>query len=141
MGLTPKQEKFCQEYVKTGNATQSYKIAYPKAENWKESSVNEKASYELNNNVKIMSRVKELQIKAEEKHDITKDKIVKRLQEIIFEQEKLHDGKLDLNAINKSIDTINKMLGYNAPDKIEHSGKIDVNDLSTRLLGKKKENE
>lgn len=119
MSLTPKQELFCQEYVKLGNASEAYRIAYPSSLNWKDKSVNEKSSFELNNNVKIMSRVKELQTEQEKKHEISKDKILTRLKEIIFEQELIGVDKLDLNAMNKAIDTINKMQGYYAPTKEE----------------------
>lgn len=119
MALTPKQELFAQEFVKLGNASEAYRTAYPSSLNWKDKSVNEKASFELSNNVKIMSRVKELQEKQEKKHDITKDKIVNRLREIIFEQDLIGVDRLDLNAMNKAIDTINKMQGYYAPTKEE----------------------
>jgi len=119
MSLTLKQESFCQEYIKSGNASEAYRIAYPSSLNWKDKSVNEKSSFELSKNVKIMSRVKELQEQQEKKHDITKDKIVNRLKEIIFEQELIGADKLDLNAMNKAIDTINKMQGYYAPTKEE----------------------
>ena len=133
--LTPKQEMFCQEFVKTGNASQSYRIAYPKSVNWKDESVNCEAS-KLMVNTKVLQRVQELQTKQEEKHDISKDKIVNRLKEIIFAQDTIHDGKIDLSAMNKSIDILNKMQGYYAPEKVEHSGTLDINTLTERLIGK-----
>lgn len=118
MSLTPKQELFAQEFAKLGNASEAYRIAYPKSLNWKSESVNENAS-RLNANSKVISRVKELQAQQEKKHEISKDKILTRLKEIIFEQELIGVDKLDLNAMNKAIDTINKMQGYYAPTKEE----------------------
>ncbi len=59
MALTKKQEIFATEYVKSGNKSQAYRIAYDTS-GMTDKSVNEKAS-ELSNNVKVTSRVKELQ--------------------------------------------------------------------------------
>jgi hypothetical protein len=118
MSLTPKQELFAQEFVKLGNASEAYRTAYPTSTKWKPEAVNVQASI-LMTNSKVVVRVKELQEKQEKKHDITKDKIVNRLKEIIFEQDLIGVDRLDLNAMNKAIDTINKMQGYYAPTKEE----------------------
>jgi len=47
--LTPKQEKFCQVYIETGNATEAYRQAYPRSLKWKENSVYRKAFDSLGN--------------------------------------------------------------------------------------------
>lgn len=58
--LTPKQELFCQNLeVKRMSQRAAYIDAYPKAKNWKPSSVDEKACI-LANSVKIKSRREEL---------------------------------------------------------------------------------
>ena len=57
-GLTPKQEKFCREFIKCGNASEAYRKAY-NAENMKPETINRKAS-ELLDNGKITARVQEL---------------------------------------------------------------------------------
>ena len=121
--LTPKQELFCQTYVKTGNASEAYRTAY-NASKMKDSTINEKSS-RLLKEYKISTRVNFLRNKVEEKHDLTKDKIINRLKEIIFAQEQLGVDKIDLTAMNKAIDTVNKMLGYNEPEKVEHSGSLN----------------
>jgi len=126
--LTANQEKFCQVYIQTGNQSESYRQAYPKSLKWKPESVNVNASKMLSD-TKVSQRVKELQDKQEKKHDITKDKIVNRLKEIIFEQQELGVDKLDLGAMNKAVDTINKMLGYYEEDNkqktdLSHTVKI-----------------
>lgn len=133
--LTYNQEKFCQVYIQTGNQSEAYRQAYPKSLKWKPESVNVKAS-EMMTNVKVSARVKELQNKLEKKHDISKDKIIARLQEIIYKQEELGVDKIDLPAMNKAIDTLNKMQGYYAPEKVEHSGELTINSIASRLIGK-----
>lgn len=124
--LTPKQELFAQTYVKTGNASQAYRTAY-NIKTMTDKSVNEKGS-QMMATVKIKSRVKELQKEMENKHNISKERILKRLEEIIFEQDKLGVDKIELTAMNKAIDTLNKMLGYNEPEKqeITHSGVVTI---------------
>ena len=117
--LTPKQELFAQTYIKTGNASEAYRTAYDvKTKNI--NTINVKAC-ELLKESKISVRVKELQGEQREKHDLTKDKILNRLKEIVFEQEAIGADKVDLNAMNKSIDTINKMLGYYEEDNKQKS--------------------
>ena len=115
--LTQKQEKFVLKYFECGNATEAYRYAYPRSKSWKDKSVAEKASYELNNNVKIMSRLQELRDKEEQKSQTTRDDILKRLEQMIFSQQSLGIDKIDLAAMNKSIDLYNKMRGYNEPEK------------------------
>lgn len=77
--LTIKQEKFCQEYVKTGNASEAYRRAY-NAGNMTPKSVNEVAC-QLMSDLKISSRVSELKAKAAERHDITVDSLTEMLIE------------------------------------------------------------
>jgi len=127
MKLTPKQELFAQTYIKTGNATEAYRTAY-NVKSKSHNTINVQAS-KLLKNTKINLRVKELQSKLTEKHTITKDKILNRLQEIVYEQEKLGVDKIDLTAMNKAIDTMNKMLGFNEAEKVEHSGKLEIKGL------------
>jgi hypothetical protein len=58
-GLTEQQETFCQEYVKNPVMYQAYVKAYPKALNWKRSSVDPEAS-RLLDNPKINTRISEI---------------------------------------------------------------------------------
>jgi phage terminase small subunit len=57
--LTPKQEKFAAKYVECGNATKAYRYSYD-CSNKKPATVNRLAKYNLDN-VKIATRIKELQ--------------------------------------------------------------------------------
>ena len=58
-GLTEQQEIFCQEYVKNPIMYQAYIKAYPKAVNWKRTSVDPEAS-RLLDNPKINARIGEI---------------------------------------------------------------------------------
>ncbi|WP_052399142.1 terminase small subunit [Candidatus Francisella endociliophora] len=106
--LTPQQELFCQEYVKCGNATQSYKKAYPKAEKWKESAVWSKSS-ELLANGKVSERVKELKQQLQNSNLWTRERSVKILAQIAE-----YDFQTQTDRIN-AVKELNKMHGYDAP--------------------------
>lgn len=157
--LTPKQELFCQTYVKTGNGSEAYRIAYDTSKT-KPEVVNVKAS-EMLAKANIMVRIKELQQKLEKKHDITKDKIISHLCSVAFfdisrianedgsiknindldsETKILLNGVIEktigqginsektvsyrMNDKLRALDMLIKLLGYNEPEKIEHTGNI-----------------
>lgn len=79
MTLTVKQEKFCQAYVETGNASEAYRMAYA-TDKMKATSINSKA-YELLNNGEVTVRVAQLQQEHRTKHDITVSDLLKELEE------------------------------------------------------------
>lgn len=79
MALTVKQEKFCQAYVETGNASEAYRMAYA-TDKMKTTSINSKA-YELLNNGEVTVRVAQLQQEHRTKHDITVSDLLKELEE------------------------------------------------------------
>jgi len=132
--LTAAQETFCQEFIKCGNQSEAYRIAYPRSKKWKYGSVNCESS-KMMAKPNVSQRVKELQAEQKEKFNISKDFIVNELLWVI--ENAKYQEKIDFNAINKASDTLNKMFGHNAPDKVEHSGKLDINGLTDRLIGKK----
>lgn len=78
--LTPKQEKFAQVYVLTGNASEAYRQAYDVGENTKPESVWESASRTLAD-VKVASRVVALQEQAAKRHAVTVDSITREYEE------------------------------------------------------------
>lgn len=81
--LTQKQENFCNYYIECGgNASEAYRRAYS-CDKWKDKSVWEKASALLDN-VKVQSRVRELQEEQKVKSDITKEKLLGELGNIAF---------------------------------------------------------
>ncbi|APB99033.1 terminase small subunit [Polynucleobacter asymbioticus] len=77
--LTPKQEKFCQKFIQTGNASEAYRQSYD-AQKMKPESINRKAK-ELMDNGKITARVKELQETLVKKHEVTVESIAQELEE------------------------------------------------------------
>lgn len=91
--LTIKQERFCNEVVKTGNLSEAYRIAY-NAENMTSKSINEKAS-ELNSRVKIKSRIKELQEEVIIDTKISVKWVVDKLVEVVEADDKDRVQALD----------------------------------------------
>ena len=87
--LTPKQEKFCQVYIETGNASEAYRQAY-NTEKMKPESVNSKG-YQLLQQVQITARLDELRAEHKKRHEITVDTLVAELEEarkLAFETDK-----------------------------------------------------
>ena len=82
MALTPKQEKFCLEYLKDGNATRAYKTAYD-VTSTNDNTINVQANKILNN-PKITLRLKELGEKHAKKNDVTAERIIKELAIMAF---------------------------------------------------------
>lgn len=146
--LTIKQENFCNYYVETGNASEAYRRAYSCAVKWKEKSIWEKASALLAN-VKVQSRVAELQAEQKAKSDITKEEIiglcVKVIRgELITDGVEDRDGRKSRRTISKTwaIDRICKMLGFDAPTKAEISGKDGAPALNIEIIdGRNKVND
>lgn len=79
MKLTGKQEKFCQVFVETGNATEAYRASYS-TENMKNETVNEEAS-RLRNNPKLSTRIEEIKKEHRLRHNITVDDLLDELEE------------------------------------------------------------
>ena len=77
--LTIKQERFVQAYIETGNASEAYRRAYD-ADGMKPESIQVKAC-ELLQNGKVAVRLAALQAKAEKRHAITVDDILRELEE------------------------------------------------------------
>ena len=77
--LTPKQEAFVRAYIETSNASEAYRRSYD-AGNMKPETVNSRAK-ELLKNGPITVRIELLQSKAEKRHSITVDDILRELEE------------------------------------------------------------
>lgn len=77
----PRHETFCQKYLKTGNASEAFRVAYPHSSNWKPESVNGRASKLL---AKVQPRVDELQKEQQERCAITKDRLLSELGKVAF---------------------------------------------------------
>ncbi len=91
--LTPKQEKYCQEYIKTGSKSEAYRLAY-NAENMKPESINVKAVQTYNQD-KIRLRIEQLQEATEKRNDITIDWVIGKLKKVAEENDKDRVPALD----------------------------------------------
>jgi hypothetical protein len=135
--LTPKQRKFAEEYVNTGNASEAYRRAYDVSKTTSNDVIAVKAS-ELLKNGNISVRVKELQKKEAESFQITRKEVAEGYFKMIKSWEYLMDlaAKENLTKDQKAkfyllkemvkgsdyrgaYDSIAKMFGLNAPDKQE----------------------
>jgi phage terminase small subunit len=77
--LTPKQEGFCQDYIKTGNQSEAYRLNYNSGK-MLPASINNKA-YELMQNVDITSRIATLQERIAKKFEVTVESLTRELEE------------------------------------------------------------
>lgn len=82
MSLTPKQEKFCLVYLETGNASEAYRQSYEAGR--MKPRVIEQRAHDLLKNGKIAVRLAELRQAAQQRNDITVDKIIRELALIGF---------------------------------------------------------
>jgi len=140
--LTPKQNKFAEEYVNTGNASEAYRRAYDVGADTKLETIASKASHLLAE-YNISTRVKELQKKEADNFQITRKDVAEGYLEIIKAWQYLMDlaAKDSLSKEQKSrfyllkemvkgsdyrgaYDSLAKMFGLNAPDKQEIEQKI-----------------
>lgn len=128
-GLTPKQEKFAQVYVETGNASEAYRQAYSVKPGTKESSINVNAS-KLLADAKVSQRVAALQQKHEKRHEITVDKIRDYL---IEDRQFARECKTPVAAVSASMG-LAKLYGH-LTEKVEHNVTAD---LAAILLERRK---
>lgn len=135
--LTPKQNKFAEEYVNTGNASEAYRRAY----NVAKTTSNEVIAVEgsrLLTDPNVSLRVQELKTKEAEAFQITRKEVAEGYFKMIKSWEYLMDlaAKENLTKEQKAkfyllkemvkgsdyrgaYDSIAKMFGLNAPDKQE----------------------
>lgn len=131
--LTPKQKKFCQEYIKCGNQTEAYKKAYG-CENWKPETIHKRAS-ELMQNGEIQGRIAELQAKVEKKDILSSQQLQEELTRYILDQKeeecivtegvgkgfsksRLMNKKVAPKDKLKAIELLAKIAGYDNSEKV-----------------------
>lgn len=115
MGLTIKQEKFCNKYLECGNASEAYRYAYD-CSNMNDETVWKRAC-ELLKNGDVPGRIKELRSVMQSKSDITKEGNLAILHSIMIDETESPSVRI------KAIEVANKMLGFDAPEKTEVTGK------------------
>jgi len=114
--LTPKQEGFCQDYIKTGSQTRAYKLNY-NVKNMLPASINNKAC-ELRTNVDVTSRINELQERVAKKFEVTVESLTKELEEDRQLARKLEMPSAAISALNVKarIHGLDKQVMSNDPD-------------------------
>lgn len=134
-----RHEKFAQELVQGTSQRKAYRVAFPKSVNWKDETVDSKASV-LAKNDKVLARVKELQDEISSKAIMTAQERLEFLSGIVkdINQEKIvietETGKQEfevpanLDKKMKAIDLMNKMQG-DYVTKIEGSVSVKLEDL------------
>lgn len=154
MKLSIKQEKFCNFYLESGNASEAYRRSY-NCLKMKSETINTKACQLLKKD-KIRARVEELQSELKKKTEITKERVLEELGKIGFssiahlhntwierkEFEKITD---DQKACIKSISTkvMKKNIGTNElPNivnvelvKIELYDKVRALEVINKMMG------
>ena len=139
--LTPKQTRFAEAYVETGNASAAYRVAYD-ADRMRPSTINRNA-FDLLNNNKIAARVAELQAASAKRNEITVDRLTEAL---------LHDRDVALlrghsSAAIRAVEVLMKLHGLGvSKQQISHSSFAHLSDEELqaehdRLMAKLREAE
>lgn len=117
--LTDKQEKFCYEYVLHLNATKAAINA----------GYSEKTAYSIGcenlTKPEIQARIKYMQDNLAETAQLSALRVLKEHEKIAFNDEEKTADK------QKSLDSINNMLGYNAPTKSEVLSNMTISTPKT----------
>ena len=144
--LTPKQQRFVEEYLIDLNATQAAIRA-----GYSPRTANEQGAQNLAK-LSISEAIAEAQAKREERTQITQDYVLTNIQKVIERCMQVQqvdncltqteDGELaqafmfkEQGAL-KGLELLGKHLGM-FKDKIEHSGKIKISDISDDALDKR----
>ena len=96
--LDPVRERFVQEYHATGNASEAYRRANPKAKKWKDATLHPAASKMLAEH-KVRTRLEELQAAAAERHGTTIDSLTEEL-------EKARETAMDTGQVSAAVAAI-----------------------------------
>ena len=114
MALTPAQESFAQFVASGKNQSEAYRLAYPKSQSWKDSTVWSRASG-LMRDSKVLARVEQIRAELADRGLWTREQSVKVLVDVA------QAGERDADRI-KAVAELNKMHGYHAPERHEHTG-------------------
>lgn len=123
--LNIRQEKFCQAYVRLGNATAAMLEAYPTRQNWGDDTKNN-AAYKLLKNGDVLARVEELRREAKEASDVTRDEILGILARVIRGEKITDYEQMTVNgpasrdlSVAWAIERLCKMCGFDQAEKRE----------------------
>jgi len=125
--LTEKEHSFCHQYIIDWNGARSARDA-----GYSEDSAREIASENLTK-PHIQQYIEFIKDDIEKECGISKIKQVAGLLKIIDDKDAMHSDKI------RATSEVNKMLGYNAPDKIDHTTKGESVNVISLGTGKKPE--
>lgn len=131
--LTPKQEKFCQEFKKCGNQSEAYRKAFD-CKKMKPETVYKRSS-ELMQNGDITGRIAELQEKIEKKNILSAQQLQEELTRYILDEKeeecivtegtgkgysrsRLMNKKVTPKDKLKAIELLAKIAGYDNSEKV-----------------------
>ena len=114
--LTSQQEAFALEVASGKSQAEAYRTAYPKSKAWKDSTVWEQAS-RLMALAKVSARVASHRTELAQRSLWAREDSVRSLVKVVRTAERPSD-------IVAAVKALNEMHGFNAPQKVEHSGAI-----------------
>lgn len=118
MSLSAKRELFAQHVASGKSQAEAYRIAYPKSLGWKPDTVWSKAST-LMADGKVSERVDAIRSELAARGLWSREQSVKVLSEIAS------GGEKDADRV-RAVAELNKMHGFEAPQRVEHSGDVRV---------------
>jgi len=116
--MTPQQERFAQEVASGKSQSEAHRIAYPKSAKWKPSALWSSASALLAKR-EVSARVDAIRAELAERAIWSREQSVKVLSEVAA------SGEKDADRV-RAVAELNKMHGFEAPQRIEHSGGMSV---------------
>lgn len=111
--MTPAQEQFAQLVAAGKSQSDAYRTAYPKSQAWKDEAVWSQASRLM---PKVSARVEQIRAELAERGLWAKSQSVKELVAMVQDPEVRAADRI------KAICELNRLHGYYAPEKHEHSG-------------------
>lgn len=126
MALTPQQELFAQGVAAGKSQAEAYRVAYPKALKWAPETVWNRASA-LMRDSEVVARVEAIRAELAERGLWTREQSARALISIINRKAIDETTGLEIQAakdkdIISAVKELNAMHGFNAPQKIEHTG-------------------
>jgi len=113
--MTDKQKRFCEEYCEEWlfefNGTKAYRAAYPDVKSDNAAAV---GASKLLRNAKIQEYIQELKDNVGELAGLSKLGVLEELKKVILEK---NTEKVSTRDKLKALEVVNKMLGFNDPDK------------------------
>jgi hypothetical protein len=131
--LTIKQQRFAQHYAREGVASAAYRHAYDVGEMSAETIAT--AAYQVKQLPHVKAAIEELRAIILKAESVTMDRVQSMLVDIADGKGMTlpaHEGEtpiaeyIDPKTRKSAMDSLTKILGGNAPEKVEHSGSVSV---------------